>query len=161
MLLTLLQEVYFMKIRHALLSQPFKSPWIIRNHHAHTIISNFWPRSRERKFLSADETRFFEVEPGVRIQAQCRWQQRKHGSSTLILIHGLEGSAQSVYMLGTAYAAFKAGFNVVRLNLRSCGDTEGLAPGLYHSGMSGDICAVTRELVKCDRLDSVFVAGFS
>lgn len=149
------------KIRRALLSQPFKSPWIIRNNHVHTIVSNFWPRGRERKFLATDETRFFEVESGVQISAHCRWQERKHDSSVLILIHGLEGSAQSVYMLGTAYAAFKAGFNVVRLNLRSCGDTERLAPGLYNSGMSGDICAVVSELVSRDGFDNIFVAGFS
>ncbi|HEX8708356.1 MAG TPA: alpha/beta fold hydrolase, partial [Pyrinomonadaceae bacterium] len=49
----------------------------------------------------------------------------------------------------------------VRLNLRNCGDTEHLAPTLYHAGMSSDLDAVIRELVEKDNLPSIFLAGFS
>ena len=64
----------------------------------------------------------------------------------MILIHGLEGSSTSVYMLSTARKAYLAGFNVIRLNLRNCGGTEHLTPTLYNSGLSGDVRAIVREL---------------
>lgn len=64
-------------------------------------------------------------------------------------------------MLGTADKAFRAGYNVVRLNLRNCGGTEHLTPTLYNSGLSGDIHAVVKELIERDELRSIFLAGFS
>jgi predicted alpha/beta-fold hydrolase len=62
---------------------------------------------------------------------------------------------------GAARLAYGAGANVVRLNQRNCGGTEHLTPTLYHSGMSGDLAAVVRELVGRDGLSRVLIAGFS
>ena len=78
-----------------------------------------------------------------------------------MLLHGLEGSSNSGYMLGTAEKAWLAGFNVLRLNQRNCGGTELLTPTLYHSGLSVDIRSVISELVARDSLPEVFAAGFS
>jgi len=64
-------------------------------------------------------------------------------------------------MLATAHKAFQAGFNVVRVNARNCGGTEHLSPGLYHAGLTGDLRAVIDELIRCDGLTRLFVAGFS
>jgi predicted alpha/beta-fold hydrolase len=79
----------------------------------------------------------------------------------VILVHGLGGSADAPYVLGATRLAYRAGANVVRLNQRNCGGTEHLTPTLYHSGMSGDLAAVVRELVGRDGLLRVVVAGFS
>ena len=73
----------------------------------------------------------------------------------------MEGSTASGYMLSTADKAFRAGFNVVRVNYRNCAGTEHLTPTLYHGGMSGDVRAVIEELIDRDRLSRLFVAGFS
>ena len=78
-----------------------------------------------------------------------------------MLLHGLEGSSESNYMLGTAEKAWVAGLNVVRLNQRNCGGTEMLTETLYHSGLSCDIRAVVLELIERDRLPEIFAAGFS
>ncbi|HMF57051.1 MAG TPA: alpha/beta fold hydrolase, partial [Pyrinomonadaceae bacterium] len=93
--------------------------------------------------------------------AHCRWQKNLKERGTLLLMHGLEGSSQSIYMLGTTLKAFKAGFNVVRLNQRTCGGTEHLTHTLYHSGMSGDVRAVVQELIERDGLSRIFICGFS
>jgi predicted alpha/beta-fold hydrolase len=79
----------------------------------------------------------------------------------MILIHGLEGSNISIYMLGTSEKAYNAGFNVIRVNLRNCGNTEHMTPTLYHAGMSGDLRVILRELVEQDGLSHIFVVGFS
>jgi len=39
--------------------------------------------------------------------------------------------------------------NVVRMNMRNCGDTEKLTSTLYHSGLSGDV-AQCRTLIEQD-----------
>lgn len=124
-----------------------------------TVAGGFWPRRFAR--LGAGVPRLFEVEPGTQIRCACHWQKNPHEHSTLILVHGLEGSSDSNYMRGTAEKAWRAGFNVMRLNQRTCGGTDHLTPTLYHSGRSADIRAVLLELIERDRLPEIFVAGFS
>lgn len=124
-----------------------------------TIAANFW--RRRFPHLPKPARRLFEVEPGTRIRGDCHWQAAPSAHPTLVLLHGLEGSSDSGYMLGAAEKAWLAGFNVVRLNQRNCGGTEQLTPTLYNSGLSGDIRAVTLELIERDRLPQIFAAGFS
>jgi predicted alpha/beta-fold hydrolase len=130
-----------------------------------TIAAAFWRRKFPR--LPAGVPRLFEVEPatagrpGTQVRGDCHWQENPRKHPTLVLLHGLEGSSDSAYMLGTAEKAWIAGFNVVRLNQRNCGGTEHLSPTLYHSGLSGDIRAVVFELIEGDRLPEIFAAGFS
>jgi len=124
-----------------------------------TLAGRFWPRGLER--LPAASERYFEVEPGIRLLSHCHWQQEAVRRPAIVIVHGLEGSSDSRYVLGTAEKAWVAGFNVVRMNQRNCGGTEALAPTLYNSGLSGDYRAVVRELAEVDRLQEVFLAGFS
>jgi uncharacterized protein len=124
-----------------------------------TIAAAFWPRRFPR--LPPSVPRLFEVEPGTQIRGECHWQKDPHKHSTLLLLHGLEGSSASAYMLGSAEKAFAAGFNAVRLNQRNCGGTEQLTPTLYHSGRSADLRAVMFELIERDGLPEIFFAGFS
>ena len=82
-------------------------------------------------------------------------------SLTVIIVHGLEGSADSQYVIGTGSKAWAAGMNVVRMNMRNCGGTERLTPTLYHSGLSADVGAVAQELIREDRLQRIAIVGFS
>ena len=69
-----------------------------------------------------------EVEPGVQVLAHCHWQSDRQNALTVIIVHGLEGSSDSTYMQGIAAKGLARGMNVVRMNQRNCGGTEGLAP---------------------------------
>ena len=134
-----------------------------------TLAGRFWPRSLER--LPAPVERYFEVEPGIRLLAHCHWQAGDGVASgewpaasekpAIVIVHGLEGSSDSRYVLGTAEKAWVAGFHVLRMNQRNCGGTEALAPTLYNSGLSSDYRAVVRELAERDGLQEIFLAGFS
>jgi uncharacterized protein len=129
-----------------------------------TVAGRFWPRSLER--LPVPVERYFEVEPGIRLLAHCHWQGSPAGwpdldRPAIVIVHGLEGSSASRYVLGTAEKAWVAGFHVVRMNQRNCGGTEALSPTLYNSGLSGDFRAVVRELAERDGLREIFLAGFS
>ena len=64
-------------------------------------------------------------------------------------------------MRGLAAKAFARGMNVVRLNQRNCGDTEHLAEGLFHSGLTADAAHVVDELTRVDGLPAIGVAGYS
>jgi predicted alpha/beta-fold hydrolase len=64
-------------------------------------------------------------------------------------------------MLGVTAKGLAAGMNVVRMNQRNCGGTEGLSPTLYHSGRSQDVAAVAQNLMDQDRVPRFALAGFS
>ncbi|HEX8138624.1 MAG TPA: alpha/beta fold hydrolase [Pyrinomonadaceae bacterium] len=152
---------YLSEVARALESKPFRPHPLFKHGHAQTLAGYAWPR-RVLLLRLRDEERMFEVEPGVRLLGHCRWQTTEaRERPTILLLHGLEGSSSSRYMIGTGEKAYARGFNVIRLNLRNCGDTEHLTPTLYNSGLSGDIRAVIRELVDCDRLQTIFLVGFS
>src|SRR6266852_3547562 len=139
--------------------KPFQPHPLLRNPHAQTLVSAFLPRRFPH--LSRSVPRDFETEPGTRIRGECHWQAAPRERPTLVLVHGLEGSSESGYMLGLAERAFIAGWNAVRLNQRNCGGTESLTPTLYNSGLSGDYRAVLAELIERDSLPEIFFAGYS
>ncbi len=131
----------------------------LRNGHLMTIAASFWRRAYLR--LPASAPRLFQTEPGTQVRGDCHFHENPREHPALVLLHGLEGSSESAYMIGTAEKAWVAGFNVVRLNQRNCGGTEQLTETLYHSGLSCDIRAVALELIERDRLPEIFAAGFS
>ncbi len=124
-----------------------------------TLVAYLWPlRPRD---LTGDEERLFQVEPGSQVLARCRWQTDREEHPTLVMWHGMEGSTASAYMVSTADKAFRAGFNVVRVNVRNCGGTEHLSPTIYHGGLTADLRVVIDELINTDHLPRLVVAGFS
>jgi uncharacterized protein len=111
--------------------------------------------------LPAAEERLVEVEPGIKVLCHCHWQADRANALTVIVVHGLEGSSESQYMLGIGKKGLAAGLNVVRMNQRNCGGTEGIAPVLYHSGLSRDVAAVAQSLIERDQISQFALVGFS
>lgn len=101
-----------------------------------------------------------EVGPGNAVEVLVgRPAERPRG--TLVLFHGLSGSADAVYMRRTAREALARRWSVARVNLRTCGGTEALSRTLYNAGQWGDAGSVLRELDR-HRLPRPFAAlGFS
>jgi predicted alpha/beta-fold hydrolase len=126
--------------------------------HAQTIVGNFLPR---RSLLPPPEERLFNVEPEVQVLCHCHWQPERATAMTLVIVHGLEGSSESQYVIGTGSKAWAAGMNVVRMNMRNCGDTEHLGPTLYNSSMSGDVGEIARTLIAEDGLQKLALVGYS
>jgi uncharacterized protein len=132
---------------------------LLRGAHRQTVAYAVWRRSFPA--LPPGVSRDFETEPGTSIRGECHWQPEPSRRPTLLLVHGLEGSSKSGYMMGLAEMAFHAGWNAVRLNQRNCGDSESLTPTLYNSGLSNDYRAVLFELIERDTLQEIFFAGYS
>ena len=131
----------------------------LRNKHAMTIAAAYWPR---RFALPRPEERLFRVSEDSQLLAACHWQDGKRtGTPVIAIVHGLEGSCDSNYVLGIAEKAYQRGLHVVRLNQRNCGNSEKLTPTLYNSGMSEDYQAVFEELAEGDGFTQIFFAGYS
>lgn len=134
-------------------------PWL-SNGHLQTIAGALWRRRVHPRVLEAQEHQI-EVDAESRLLARCSWQDDRAGAPTLLIVHGLEGSDSSGYVLGTATRSWLLGWNVIRLNLRNCGGTEHLSPTLYHSGMSHDVRAAVEHLVSRLGVERLYVAAFS
>jgi hypothetical protein len=131
----------------------------LQNGHAMTLYG--WGNPRYFPQLPAPVRRYFDVARATRVVADCHWQAKPWTCPTIVLLHGLNGSSHAHYMRGIAAKAFARGLNAVRLNQRNCGDTEHLADGLFHSGLTGDVAQVVHQLINVDGLPMITVAGYS
>ena len=138
----------------------------LRNGHVQTLAGNFL---RRKWSLPAPESLQVEVQGPVegygpsRVLCHCHWQPVEVRSErlTVVIVHGLEGSSQSQYVLGNTTRALSAGLNVVRMNMRSCGGTDELSPTIYHSGRSEDVAAVVQSIVELYQLQNIALIGYS
>lgn len=138
----------------------FRPPLLLRNAHLMTLMPRYWPRDLSMPGLP-QESRLFTTRPDTQLLGYCHWQDNRTSSPTVLLVHGLEGSSESRYMLGITTKAYRTGFNVIRINQRTCGGTEHLTPTLYNSGLSEDYRAIVAELAEHDGLDRIWLAGYS
>jgi len=138
----------------------FKPLWWLTQNHAQTIAGNFWPRPAFR--LQAEPLLVpVDEQSGSNVLCHCHWQQEPAEKLTLLLVHGLEGSSDSRYIQGITRVAWEAGCNVVRMNMRNCGDTETLSTTLYHSGLSGDVAQVALAVERLHGLKRIALVGYS
>ncbi|WP_254063896.1 YheT family hydrolase [Granulicella sp. S190] len=150
-------------VSHAAEFQPRR---FLINGHLQTIMGNYLPRSND---LPAPEAQLVEVSPATDTQiasqvlCHCHWQPEEVRSSrpTAIIVHGLEGSSNSQYVVGNSNKLWRAGCNIIRMNMRNCGGTEALSPTLYHSGLSNDVLAVMNFFVARHDLQSISLIGYS
>jgi len=136
------------------------------NGHVQTVAGNFLRRGL---VLPEPEALLVEVDGPVagygssQVLCHCHWQPQEVRKQrlTLVLVHGLEGSSRSQYIVGNTARALAAGLNVVRMNMRSCGGTDHLSPTIYHSGRSGDVGRVFEAIVRQQGLEAVALVGYS
>ena len=139
-------------------TEAFQARRGLRSAHLQTLVGALFP---PRNRTPQPERRLIRVADDVQVLALCNWQADRSRSLTVIVVHGLEGSSESAYVIGTANKAWEARFNVVRMNVRNCGGTERLGPTLYHSGLSADVGEVARHLISSEHLERIAFVGFS
>ena len=147
-------------------AKPFTPRRWLSNGHLQTIIGNFLPRVDK---LPPPEAVYVVVSPAsdgriaTQVLCHCHWQPEdvRAQRMTVLLLHGLEGSSNSQYVVGNANKLFAAGMNVIRMNMRNCGGTERLSPTLYHSGLSGDVRAVMDLFLAREHLERFALVGYS
>jgi predicted alpha/beta-fold hydrolase len=121
----------------AVLAEDFRPPVWLRNRHLQSMLASTAARRgpiarRAAPLLAAQREMLLDCGGGVRLQ--CFHSSPGHGHGTpVVLLHGWEGSADSLYILSLGQQLFERGFDVLRLNLRDHGDTHHLNRDLFHS----------------------------
>lgn len=86
----------------------------------------------------------------------------KVNSNTLaILIHGLEGSAESKYMISTTNELNQKKIDTVSVNLRGCSGEDNLLLGTYHSGKTEDVAFIVNHILTSYNYENIIIIGFS
>ena len=132
---------------------------LFKNPHVQTIAGRFWPRTAGGARVPVEE-KLYRTEPHVQLLVKT---QKPAGGSRgdVLIVHGLEGSADATYMRSMALCAIERGYTAHRLNLRSCGGTEHLASRtVYHGGLTSDLLAVLQALATEGRTP-LWMVGFS
>ena len=83
------------------------------------------------------------------------------GSQLAVILHGWEGSADSMYVLSLGQFLLDRGFDVFRLNLRDHGDSHHLNRDIFHSCRLPEVVGAIRRLAELFPRHRRCFAGFS
>ncbi|HEV3179281.1 MAG TPA: alpha/beta fold hydrolase [Steroidobacteraceae bacterium] len=125
------------------------SRWLRSRHLQSMLASTHWRRGRVLRSCAplAAATRELLLDCGDGVRLQCFISSPAHSNGRpVVLLHGWEGSADSLYMLSLAQLLFERRFEVVRLNLRDHGDTHHLNHDLFHSCRLAEVTGAVRAL---------------
>ncbi|HEV2268530.1 MAG TPA: alpha/beta fold hydrolase [Steroidobacteraceae bacterium] len=100
---------------------------------------------RAAPLVAAEREMLLECGDGVRLQCFRSSPGQGHGMP-VVLLHGWEGSAESLYVLSLGQRLFEQGFDVLRLNLRDHGATHHLNRELFHSCLLPEVVGAMRAL---------------
>ncbi len=141
-------------------SREFLPHPLLHNNHLMTIVPGFLPRQLG-KFRRSGVARFFKIDEKTKLLGHIHLQNEPRKTGTAIVLHGLEGSSESSHVLGIGNKMFACGYNVLRLNMRTCGGSMPHAESLYHAGLWQDLQAVMKLLNSEDGLNNFSLVGYS
>ncbi|NND88720.1 MAG: alpha/beta fold hydrolase [Flavobacteriaceae bacterium] len=78
-----------------------------------------------------------------------------------LLLHGLEGNAQRVYIKGQGKVLVENGWDVVAMNYRGCSGEDNHRYLSYHSGQTDDLEPVIDHILSERHYDEMSLIGFS
>lgn len=151
------------------MTQLYQPPWWGRNAHLQSLLATFKLRRpfverRAKNLLSVSEEVIIDTmdEHGEEVHLQGFYSPHHSPDKGLvILIHGWEGSANSMYLLSAADSLFKAGYSIFRLNLRDHGESHHLNVDLFHSCRLQEVVNATKNIQDVYKPAKLFMAGFS
>ncbi len=143
---------------------PFEPPAWLRNPHLQSILPSIPPRRahvlrRAGDLLRASRDVLVDCGDGVRLLGHHAAQA--NGRGTVLLLHGWEGSAESLYVLSAAAYLYGRGVDVFRLNLRDHGPTHHLNPELFHSCRIAEVVGAVRAVQQLLSGQPLSLAGYS
>jgi predicted alpha/beta-fold hydrolase len=151
------------------MSGAFRPPAWLANPHAQSIFPSLpfrrpgvERRCRTLREVSRDE--ILDCGEGVRLLAHRATQAaigRPPATRMAVLLHGWEGSADSLYVLSLGQFLLDRGFDVVRLNLRDHGDSHHLNEEIFHSCRIREVVGAVRRLQEMEPDRGMNLVGFS
>jgi predicted alpha/beta-fold hydrolase len=144
--------------------EDFRPPAWLRSPHIQSILPSldFRRASVERRaapLIAASKELLLECGDGVRLQSFHSTKGER--DRVVVLLHGWEGSSDSMYILTLSQLLFENGFEVVRLNLRDHGATHHLNRELFHSCRLPEVVGAVRAIQQAFPGRRLSLAGFS
>jgi uncharacterized protein len=116
---------------------------------------------RARSLLVHSSSQIVDCGAGVRLLIEHSAPPNPHPPMTVVMIHGWEGHAGSMYMLSVGNQLRARGCRIVRLNLRDHGDSHHLNRELFHSCRLGEVIGAVRAVKKLYPEGRLGLVGFS
>jgi len=141
-----------------IIESSFQPPWWLRNPHIQTLWS---PVFRQIKPVDTRIQRL-ELTDGDFIDLE--WLVNDNIAPTapiMLLLHGLEGSADSVYIQNLLQNIKPQNWHTLVMNFRSCSKELNRLPKSYHSGETEDLSHVLKMLRERLPESTIMAAGFS
>ncbi|MGB5263403.1 MAG: alpha/beta fold hydrolase [Lutimonas sp.] len=135
------------------LESTYRPDLVFKNGHFNTIYRTLVHQLRldyERERIDTPDGDFLDLD----------WIRR--GNQDLVLIiHGLEGSAGSKYVISLGHKAIEQNFDVLAMNLRGCSGEINRLYKSYHSGETRDLEHVLNHMSISTKYKHIFLVGYS
>ena len=149
--------------------EPFAPPRLMAGRHVQSVLASLPLRRplverRVRDLLRSSTDVLVDCGHGIRLHGyfspRCRADQRPP-RGLAVLIHGWEGSSDSLYQLSTAHYLRQRGFDVFRLNLRDHGPSHHLNPELFHSNRIDEVVTAVARIGEMFPDVPLLLGGYS
>jgi predicted alpha/beta-fold hydrolase len=122
-------------------ARPFRAARWLANPHAQTVAGRYLRRRTgvhyRRERLDTPDGDFLDLD-----FATVAGVDLPDHAPLVLVVHGLEGSSQSSYVLESCRALALAGIRPVAMNFRTCGGEMNRTARFYHAGETGDLAFV-------------------
>ena len=145
------------RVSECLEQRPFRPHPALWNGHLQTIVGSQQRRSFEWGW-KACVSKTIPLSDGAVIRAEVVFCDE--ASPTLVAVHGMGGSSDSMYMLGLSHKAYLKGWNSVRLSLYNL-NSNLERPKVFHAGCSRDLAEITGGLFTRFGFDKCLFVGMS
>lgn len=139
-----------------LVNSSYKTQHVFKNGHFSTVYAALFKKVKgirqTRERLTLNDGDFLDLD----------WSYAStHTNKVLIALHGLEGSANRPYILGTAKIFNANNVDVVAVNFRGCSGEPNLHYRSYHSGATEDLKDVIDHVLTKSKYSDIYAIGFS
>ena len=143
----------------------FNPPGPLRNPHLQSVLASLKMRRpmvcrQARALLKHSKSHVLDCGDGVRLQGFYSGQ-RKNRRGLVVLIHGWEGSADSLYILSAGSYLYDRGFDIFRLNLRDHGPTHHLNRDIFHACRIEEVVGGVKAVQDRFQPEQFYLGGFS
>ena len=135
------------------------APWL-RNPHAQTIYASMPWAWRGRPTLRREVLRLPDGDETA-VDWVVETEQTPKTAPLLIILHGLEGSAESSYARMLMGEAAARQWRCCVLHFRDCGDYRNVLPRRYHAGETNDVRYFVAKLEQEGQFGPIIAVGYS
>lgn len=138
----------------------FRPAWWLKHRHLQTIYPSFPWAYRHRPQLRRE---ILDLPDGdaIAVDWVVATEDLPPTSPLLVVLHGLESSAQSSYARMLMQTAADHGWHCCVMHFRDCGDYSNRLPRRYHAGETNDVRYFLDRLDDSERFGPIAAVGYS